>query len=61
MREDGERAPPGAVQQGCGSAARFRDCRTKQKIKKNLLSPSHVAARRTRRNTEFVFGRLHEM
>ena len=50
-------------QQGCRSATRFRDCCTK---KKNLLSPSHVAARRsrrykTRRNTEFVFGRLHEM
>ena len=52
--------------QGCGSATRFRDCCTKKKIKKNLLSPSHVAARRsrrykTRRNTEFVFGQLHEM
>ena len=54
------------IEQGCGSATRFRDCCTKKKIKKNLLSPSHVAARRsrrykTRRNTEFVFGRLHEM
>ena len=27
--------------QGCGSAARFRDCRTKKKIKKNLLSQTH--------------------
>ena len=35
-------------------------------LKKNLLSPSHVAARhsrryKTRKNTEFVFGWLHEM
>ena len=34
--------------------------------KKNLLSPGHVAVRRSRRyktgqNTEFVFCRLHEM
>ena len=55
-----------AGEQGCGSATRFRDCRTKNKIKKNFFSPGHVAARRSRRyktrpNTEFVFCRLHEM
>ena len=58
--------PPPGEMQGCRPATRFRDCRAKTKIKKNLLSPSHVAARRSRRyktrpNTEFVFGRLHEM
>ena len=37
------------VCQGCGSATRFRDCRTKMKIIKNLLSPGHVAARRSSR------------
>ena len=52
--------------QGCGSATRFRNCCTKRKMKKNLLSPGHVAARRSRRyktgpNTEFVFCRLYEM
>ena len=54
--------------QGCGSATRFqvRDCSTKKKINKNLLSPGHVATRRSRRyktlpNTDFVFCRLHEM
>ena len=31
--------------QGCGSAMRFRDCSTQKKMKKNLLSPGHVAAR----------------
>ena len=41
--------------QECRSATRFRDCSTKNKIKNNLLSPGHMAARRscrykTRRN-----------
>ena len=50
--------------QGCGSATRFRDCRTKKKIKKlalSSLSTGHVSARRsrryiTRRNTKFVLA-----
>ena len=56
----------GSLEQGCGSATRFSDYRTKMKINKNLLSPDHVAARRSRRyitlrNTKFVLRRLHEM
>ena len=52
--------------QGCGSATRFRNCRTKRKMKKNLLSSGHVATRHSRRyitlrNTKFVPHRLHEM
>ena len=42
-------AASGGAGQGCGSATRFCDCSTKRKIIKSLLSPGHVAARRSRR------------
>ena len=56
---------PHALNQGCGSATCFRDYRTKKKIK-NLFSPGHVSARRSRRyiiqrNTKFMLRQLYEI
>ena len=54
--------------QGCGSATRFRDCHTKNKIKKTCSQQPLTWSRGgpsllyiTRRNTNVLLCQLHEM